>query len=180
MHSPSLTPRQRKGFVFLNLPPELWTWICEMVVLETKPIRCFSKLGWKVNEATVKQPGISRTCHLLRNHTLGMFYEQNTFMVYSQMAMPHQVACWLSAIGEGNRARLRRLYLWNGDISEIEKYFANAGISGHVWRERAEPKTGMHVRQLVLPHVDADEDEERLKKDIDLLRGPRFERLSIE
>lgn len=150
-----------------------------MAVLEPKPIRCFSKLGWKVNEATVKQPGISRTCHLLRNHTLGIFYEQNTFMVYSQMAMPHQLHLTRMRLGEGNRARLRRLYFWNSNIDEIETYFANVDVSGYIWRQRAEWKTGMHIRQLVLAHVDADEDEERLRKDVDLLRTPRFERLAI-
>lgn len=82
---------KRKGFTFLQLPPELWSYICELVILEPAPINSFTKLGWKANALTVMQPGISRTCRLLRRQTLAMFYERNAFVAYNQNAMPYQL-----------------------------------------------------------------------------------------
>ena len=174
-NEPSLTSPQRKGFVFLRLPPELWSSICEMIVLEAKPIKCFSKLGWRMNQSTVIQPGISRTCRLLRHHTLRMFYEQNTFMVYNQIAMPNELVCWLNAIGFINRSRLRRLYLWTSSsetITRIEEHFADAGTNFPTWTDYKDSKTGFLIRQLAFAE-DVEHDEERLQRDLDLLRTPR-------
>lgn len=149
-----------------------------MIIFEPKPIKCFSKLGWKTNEATVQQPGISRTCRVLREHTLWMFYEQNTFMVYDQIAMPVQLVRWLDAIGHTNRLRLKRLYLWSqrGEtIERIEEYFANAGITAPIWTNYKDERNGSPIRQLAFEDLEVEHDEERLQRDLILLRPSKVD-----
>lgn len=144
-----------------------------MVVVQSEPIKAFSKLGSKKNESTVMQPGISRTCRLIRKETIPMFYERNTFMAYDQIAMPAQLVSWVTAIGWTNRASLRRLYVQGTEtqtFNQIEEYCVEAGITFPIWKTNTDRVTGAYVHQLSFIELNTSRDDERLQQDLNLLR----------
>ena len=106
------------------------------MVVRDKPIKIFSKLGPKWNQATLMQPGMSRTCRMVREVALPMFYEQNTFIVHDQIALPSQLTAWALAIGSVNRASLKNLYMFrisNETIRLIKKHFIRGELQ-YYWK----------------------------------------------
>lgn len=74
-----------------------------------------------------------------------------------------------------NRSRLRQLYLWNPSsetVARIEECLVDAGITHFIWSDHKNPKKGLPIRQLAFVE-DIQHDEERLQRDLDLLRSPQ-------
>ncbi len=95
-------------FRLLDLPPELMVRICQLAVVQPKTIDPTRARMAKHQAQILRQPAISRTCHLLRKESLLAFYCENTFEVFHW----EKKACirhWLTAIGVGNLRAMRSL-----------------------------------------------------------------------
>ena len=148
-------------------------YICELAIIPAGPVKAFSLLCVKRNEKTVMQPAISRTCRVIREHTQRLFYENTTFIVYNQNAMPSQLVRWLSAIGWTNRARIKRLFVKCPDLEtleQIDEYCIDMGITLPFQRRYKDEITGMRVDQLSFVEAEGSGDQDRLQEDLDFLR----------
>ncbi|KAK6440712.1 hypothetical protein LTR95_003071 [Oleoguttula sp. CCFEE 5521] len=93
---PSLQPRL--AFRLLDLPPELWLAIGTYAVLKS-PLNVTLAETNKLQAKMVAQPAITRTCRILRNELLPIFYNRNSFAALHL----HRVSCirkWFAAIGQ--------------------------------------------------------------------------------
>lgn len=125
------TLSQQQYSRLLALPAELQLSIYELVLFEDEPLLlncgCDSsynngrdddqwqqdKEAWKAGEKhPPMQPGLTRTCHGIRNITLPLFYKHNTFRAhYCHSANFDTAFEWLRKMGEINRQHLRQLFL---------------------------------------------------------------------
>lgn len=61
-------------FCLLDLPPEIWSRICRLIVTYDKPIQINEGMSRVSVCERVAQPPITRVSKLLRNETLPIFY----------------------------------------------------------------------------------------------------------
>ena len=100
-----------KPFRLLDLPPELWLRIIELVVVDDEPIEITRASDSLRQAALVQQPPLTRTCRLLRREALTMYYQKNIFQAKHLCG----VACprrWFAAVGADN-LRLMRQFLFH-------------------------------------------------------------------
>lgn len=72
-HSASLTCWKDKPFRLLDLPPELWSRICRLAVLDGAPSRILHLRGYVRRDDLKRQlqaPAITTVCHAIRTETL--------------------------------------------------------------------------------------------------------------
>jgi len=132
-------------FRLLDLPPELWLRICELAVVKdhSKVIRVDYYTTKKSSAAIVQQPAITRTCRLLRQEALPLYYKLNTFAFGEFMACERRrwttsfLVAWCAAIG---KQKVRVMCTWcpechsdhDAALSEKERweeYFEDMGVS---------------------------------------------------
>lgn len=89
----------RSPFRLFDLPPELWLRIGEFAVIREKPMVLSRNLYGVDQERIVRQPAITKTCRLLRQETLPLFYSLNEFAMIGCGQGPI-LDRWLVAIGE--------------------------------------------------------------------------------
>jgi len=143
----------------LSLPAELQLSIYELVVIEPEIVLlncgCDSSYSndrdkWREDQAAWEdgikhppsEPGLTRTCKVLREITLPMFYKHNTFRIHYCYAATFQTAFdWLDRIGDSNRQQLRKVFLFDGnkkhdgncrsDLTKAKRRL-NEAFAGHV------------------------------------------------
>lgn len=119
----------------LQLPAELQLTIFEYAVLEPEPLLlncgCDSSYSgdhdqwredrqlWETGERLPPlQPGLTKTCSLIRSLTIPIFYQQNVFRAHYCHRSDFETAVkWLNLIGKDNRLLLRDLCLWDWNTS---------------------------------------------------------------
>ena len=119
----------------LQLPTELQLVIFEYAVVETAPllINCgcdSSYFGdderwqqdlelWESGEKhPPTQPALTRTCRLIRNIALPMYYQQNSFRAHYCFPSDFDGCIkWVEQIGSANRRLLRYFCLWDKNSS---------------------------------------------------------------
>lgn len=141
----------------LDLPTEIWTYICELAVIEDAPISIFSSMCPKRNERKVMQPGITRTCRAIRTHALPVFYQQNSFIASQSISMTSQIVRWFKAIGWTNRSQLQHLYLrnsWKETVDLMDQACVEANISLPERKRGTVPGTEMELVRLVFCDLD--------------------------
>lgn len=112
------TPHQiqlRSPFRLLDLPPELWTRVCEFAVTKHDKIRVGKEPKPADQEAVTRQPAITRTCRVLRIEALPMFYALNTFEMLHCFGVPCPRK-WIQAIGATHRSRMKCMELCKFDL----------------------------------------------------------------
>lgn len=118
----------RSPFRLFDLPPELWLRICAMAVIQAKPLQIGKEAYLRDSMAIVKQPAITRTCRLIRDETLPIFYSSNTF----EMFHGYDVPCprkFIVAIGDANRRRMKTLLMHSNCQKDFwDGSFCRAGI----------------------------------------------------
>ena len=123
-------PHERDEFRFrlFDLPPELWLHICGLAVTKSNLINPTHAYKKKQQLQILKQPAITRTCRLLRQECLPVFYYNNEFEAYHW----EKVDCirdWLVAVGPSNRRAMGTLtFHCKFDAEFWTKKFADIGI----------------------------------------------------
>ncbi|GAB1731420.1 hypothetical protein NU195Hw_g1130t1 [Hortaea werneckii] len=100
-----------KPFRLLDLPPELWTRICTLAILDPADITIKQAAYPKLVCLQTLQPSITRTCRALRSECLPLFYKLVNFIILDEYADVEGIVKWLRSLGKRNRQRFRRLYL---------------------------------------------------------------------
>ncbi|TKA31793.1 hypothetical protein B0A50_01872 [Salinomyces thailandicus] len=123
-HNPISDKPQHQPFRLLDLPPELWTRICQLDI--TRPPSTVITKAAHANTVCrqTTQPPLTRTSRLLRSETLPIFYNLHTFVIVDNYAdVDDGVVKWLDSIGKRNRRCLKRLYLACRQEEEEPPYF---------------------------------------------------------
>lgn len=127
----------QETFRLLDLPPEIWSRICEFAVTDAAPIvleYAFDDLGFC---DAVAQPTITGVCRALRTEGLKLFYGGNAFIVKDNTTVVPILSRWLRAIGEHNRQSLADLRIIS-DYSDVQEYYdPRLQVGGCVLREVA-------------------------------------------
>ncbi|KAM3421656.1 hypothetical protein BST61_g2041 [Cercospora zeina] len=125
---------EQEHFRLLDLPPELVIRVLRFaVVISTreKPLRIQrkSKEPWAVahhgdDSLSAKQPAIARTCRLLRDEGLKLFYARNIFLGASDFLSIPVLWQWVDVIGQKHLQRIDWLFIeWvDGDGSGVLEY----------------------------------------------------------
>ncbi|KAI7228259.1 hypothetical protein KC330_g7998 [Hortaea werneckii] len=109
---------------FFDLPQE----VCDIIYTQwpktawidvTQSYPCNTQTMNREHDKSVLQPNISRVCHRMRQESLAVFYGKNKFLIdlrgWKHPAYPDTwtaltiVTKWLTAIGDEDAARLRKL-----------------------------------------------------------------------
>ncbi|EMD00060.1 hypothetical protein BAUCODRAFT_21723 [Baudoinia panamericana UAMH 10762] len=153
-----LEPQSLTSFRLFDLPPELWLRICEVAVISPVPVNV-TRVPFQQQQAQrVQQPAITRTCRLLRQEALPMFYKNNTFEAWhfcQPWTCPRQ---WLLAIGRGNLLQMGRLKIYTQNDKEFwQGCFERAGLKDVEIREvegaEVEEPCPAHKNHLTLDTV---------------------------
>ncbi|KAI7209592.1 hypothetical protein KC333_g8651 [Hortaea werneckii] len=110
-HSAKDTGAASKPFRLLELPPELWTRICTLAILDPADITIKQAAYPKLVCLQTLQPPITRICRALRSECLPLFYKLVNFIILDEYADVEGIVKWLRSLGKKNRGRFRRLYL---------------------------------------------------------------------
>ncbi|WPH00079.1 Hypothetical protein R9X50_00290200 [Acrodontium crateriforme] len=88
-------------FRLFDLPAELWLRVIDLAVTKSDSITITKGRSALDQVEIVRQPAITRTCRLLRQEALRMFYRHNDFeaMHFTGVACPRK---WFVAIGKEN------------------------------------------------------------------------------
>ena len=134
-----LETKTHHSISLFDLPPEIWTKICKLAVEYKGPIlinsmpcldeaahqlgygfgsshrieskRCTTHTKCSAERDRLQQPGITRTCHAIRQECLAHYYENNLFYCGSMSGDCWSLQRWLEFIAIEHRGLLRRLYL---------------------------------------------------------------------
>ncbi|KAI7156709.1 hypothetical protein KC349_g6084 [Hortaea werneckii] len=117
-------------FRLLDLPPELWTRICTLVILDHADIIIKYAAYPDLVCSQTLQPPLIRTCRVLRGECLPLFYNLVNFIILDEYADVEGVLKWLRSLGKENRLRFRRLYLACRREDPGAPYFGDDGESG--------------------------------------------------
>ncbi|KAK3713502.1 hypothetical protein LTR37_008460 [Vermiconidia calcicola] len=99
-------------FPLLDLPVELWTRIVKMAVVQDLPIHDLTvgMSGRLDLQDHVQQPAITKSCRVVRNECLPVFYSHNLFAFSDEFEL-HGLREWLEAIGRANYQKIEKLSL---------------------------------------------------------------------
>ena len=102
---------KRKTFRLLDLPPELWSRICKLVVIRDCTFFLKNPGSVHVTCESTQQPPITRTCWSLRNEALPTFYRRNVFVIVDRDSELLGLHKWLRGLGSDKRRLLTQLYV---------------------------------------------------------------------
>ncbi|PPJ60609.1 hypothetical protein CBER1_03653 [Cercospora berteroae] len=111
---------EQECFRLFDLPPELVVRVLEFAVVvstKSRPLRIAmdSIEPWEDScsdeSLSAGQPAITRTCHLLRDEGLKLFYAENIFLGATSNDDAAALWKWGNAIGQEKLKRIDRLYI---------------------------------------------------------------------
>ncbi|KAK4612108.1 hypothetical protein CLAFUW4_13358 [Fulvia fulva] len=114
-----MAPQQVKPFRLLDLPPELWSKIGQLIVDDASTVT-EKKLYWihhpypsSAQElAEIQQPATTRTCSILRAELLPYYYQSKiSISVIASSLASRVVGKWLRMIGSKNRSVVTGVWL---------------------------------------------------------------------
>ncbi|KAK5744738.1 hypothetical protein LTR17_001814 [Elasticomyces elasticus] len=133
-------------FRLFDLPDETWVKIAKYAV-DHIPKRPQKQLGW-CSPNLVRQPAVTRACHLLRVELLSYFYEHHLKLFFCGAvgesgidAVSGQTRLWLRAIGPANLKTMRCIRLFIAEpyleeaVSQIQKVIACTLVVGEQMTE---------------------------------------------
>lgn len=111
---------QGKTTSLLDLPPEIWSKICKLVVERDRPINVYrflfstpSQLGVAKRSNVITQPRITKVCRAIRHECLPHYYKVNAFYSWhpsGSVRSAQLLEKWLTAIGRTNRVVLTTVF----------------------------------------------------------------------
>ncbi|RMY20144.1 hypothetical protein D0867_04206 [Hortaea werneckii] len=129
----------------MYLPPELWTRICTLAILDPANITIKHAAYPNLVCSQTLQPPLTRTCRVLRGECLPLFYKLVNFIILDEYADVEGVLKWLRSLGKEKRGRFRRLCLacrredpgapYFGDDGEFGWDFAEVNVLGEFGAE---------------------------------------------
>jgi len=104
-----------KPFRLLDLPPELWSRVCEFAVVSDEPIEIRLRHDHRFSGPGLQWPNITRVCKVLRREALRLYYQRNTFELH-RSRMYVVISCkhlgrLLDIIGRDTRPKMQRLHV---------------------------------------------------------------------
>lgn len=113
----------------LDLPPEIWSRICKLVIHCDKPVNLDLPSypvhpSLAIRRTPAKQPPITRICRVIREDCLPHYYRATIFYFCDAFDRTDSVSKWLVGIGKANRAALRMVFFLSG--------------TGHIYQFRRE------------------------------------------
>ncbi|CAK1360281.1 hypothetical protein CB0940_06353 [Cercospora beticola] len=114
---------EQECFRLFDLPPELVLRVLEFAVVistKAKPLLIDSYWGFSWTPClSAEQPAITRSCRLLREEGLKLFYTRNIFLGASSDEGASTFWRWAKCLGQQNLQRIDRLYVeWVGGSGE--------------------------------------------------------------
>ncbi|KAK4891949.1 hypothetical protein LTR27_009474 [Elasticomyces elasticus] len=91
-------------FRLLSLPPELWSRICRLAVTCDQPTVIEAHMSSTKAQDTVQQPPITRTCKVIREETIDVFYA-NSFVYEDDYSREDNLWDWLERISADGQLR---------------------------------------------------------------------------
>ena len=121
---------QKQSSRLFDLPPELWIRICRFAVVKGKITIRNSDDNKEVARA-VAQPALTRTCKVLREEALKLFYAANEFSFCDKSDTIHSgLRFWLYALGPQSAALVKNCSVVSKESDVVQYVAMRMGICG--------------------------------------------------